>query len=295
MAENKIRVLMIDPLLKPHCGFVENDTGIFEKLIKGPIEEMQLDDRTVLVCGRDSKINEEIPNRYVGKDIICGKFFVVGDSGKEKYESLSEKQAAYYYKMFEKAEVISQQEVKEYMALGLCGIGNDTVYLNTLGMRLYENETDFTKVAASYKTHEKQDAKELLKMMYDTFVSTYKTNSVDELLYKDDDFIHIPAVIKSDKTDSLCVGLIFVDLTSSGEQHGVQFAFSGGFYEEHDVKMTDEIMAERKEIGSYNYWFPLSYFSDIHSENDNIPEDVKEMLDYAKGNEEQTQGMDLNI
>ena len=203
-------------------------------------------------------------------------------------------QAQFYYKRYGEAEVISQADVKELNDLGIVGIGKDTVYLNNLSMKLNEEKIDFSKVAASYKTEDMHEAKELLKLMHDVFVSTHKTDCVDELDTVGDEFVSLPAVIKSDKTGEICVGLVYVDIESSGEHWGTQFALSHGFYGDDEGSMPPKEKGERDRIGSYDYWYTPTFAGDIHVSFENVPEDVQSMLDYAKGLEEQTQGMNMD-
>ena len=77
-------------------------------------------------------------------------------------------------------------------------------------------------------------AKELLKTMHEVFCSTHKTDCVDDLDTVGDEFVSLPAVIKSDKTGEICVGLVYVDIESSGEHWGTAFAFSNGFVNQED-------------------------------------------------------------
>ena len=203
-------------------------------------------------------------------------------------------QAKFYNKRYCDAEVISQADVKYLSQIGSVGIGRDTVYLNNLSMRFNEEKIDFKKVAASYKTEDKLEAKELLKTMHEVFCSTHKTDCVDDLDTVGDEFVSLPAVIKSDKTGEICVGLVYVDIESSGEHWGTQFAFSLGFYGEDGETMPPTVKAERDRIGSYDYWYTPTFAGDIHVSFDDVPEDVQSMLDYAKGIEEQTQGMNMN-
>ena len=292
--ENRIKVMVFEPLREPYIENIKNIPEAYKSIVEGETEEVRLDSKTLLICNAEGKEKELVPNRTIGNDIICGTFFLASDTGSDRYASITPMQAQYYNRQYGEAEVISQADVKYLSQLGTVGIGKDTVFLNNLSMRFNEEKTDFNKVAASYKTEEKIEAKELLKTMYEVFCSTHKTDCVDELDTVGDGFVSLPAVIKSDKTGEICVGLVYVDIESSGEHWGTQFAFSRGFYCDDGEALPPMIKEERDRIGSYDYWYTPTFAGDIHVSFDNVPEDVQSMLDYARGIEEQTQGMNMN-
>ena len=292
--ENRIQIMIVEPLKKPYFASIKNEKSVYEKIVGGEICDAILDSGTVIVYNKNAKENELVPNRHVGRNIICGTFFVASEFSDSEYGSLSDMQSNYYHREFLDAEVISQAEVKENSEYGINGIGKDYVYTNNLSMRFYEEKTDFVKVSESYKTEDKSAAKELFKIMYEEFVKTYDTDCIDDIIGDGEDFIDIPVVFKSKNSDAICVGLVCVNLEASGEQHGAQFALSGGFYEELDLSMTEELKAERKELGVYDYWYPFTYEGDIHTNFEEVPEVVQQMLDYAKGVSEQNNTMEMS-
>ena len=208
------------------------------------------------------------------------------------YASLSDDQMKYYYQMYKESEVISQQDVKENLLYSGEGIGRAEIFINNINLRL--GEVNFKKVVESYKTPEFAEAKELLKMMHEEFCEAFGTNDVDELIEGDDVFIHLPAVMRSRETGELCVGLVYVDTSSSGEHWGTAFAFSNGFIDQNEEDKNNPMVEERKAFGIYDYWYTPDYDGDIHTNRDYAPDDVKAILDYAIGSEEQTQGMNMD-
>ena len=292
--ENRIKVMVFEPLKEPYIENIKNVTEAYKSIVEGETEEVRLDNKTLLICNAEGKEKELVPNRTIGNDIICGTFFLATDTGSGKYASITPLQAQFYSRRYGDVEVLSQADVKYRSQLGTVGIGKDTVFLNNLSMRFNEEKTDFKKVAASYKTEDKLEAKKLLKTMHEVFCSTHKTDCVDDLDTVGDECVSLPAVIKSDKTGEICVGLVYVDIESSGEHWGTQFAFSGGFYGDETELMPPIIKAERDRIGAYDYWYTPTFAGDIHVSFCDVPEDVQSMLDYAKGIEEQTQGMNMD-
>ena len=261
-------------------------------MVEGDYKAQPLDKQTVLIHNVRDKELELVPNRHVGKDIICGTFFIAKDTGEDMYASLTDDQMKYYYHMYKESEVISQKDVKENLLYSGEGIGKDEIFINNINLRL--GEVDFKKVVESYKTHDYTEAKELLKMMHEEFSESFGTTDVDELIEGDDVFIHLPAVMRSRETSELCVGLVYVDTASSGEHWGTAFAFSNGFIDQNEKDQNNPMVEERKAFGIYDYWYTPDYDGDIHSNRDYAPDEVKALIDYARGEIEQTQGMNMD-
>lgn len=290
--ENRIKVMVFEPLREPHIEHIKNTEEVYKNIVEGEYRVQSLDKKTVLISNSKDKELELVPNRHVGRDIICGTFFIASDTGEKRYASLTDEQLKYYFQMYKECEVISQQEVKENMLYSGESIGKDEVFINNINMRL--GEIDFKKLVESYKSHEYTEAKGLLKMMHEEFCEAFGTSDVDELMDSDEVYIHLPAVMKSRETGELCVGLVYVDTESSGEHWGTAFAFSKGFVSQDDLDENNPMVAERKEFGIYDYWYTPDYEGDIHTDRHYAPDEVKALLDYAIGSEEQTQGMNMD-
>ena len=290
--ENRIKVMVFEPLREPHIEHIKNTKEVYQNVVEGEYKAQPLDRQTVLIHNVKDKELELVPNRHVGKDIICGTFFIARDTGEDMYASLSDDQMKYYYQMYKESEVISQQDVKENLLYSGEGIGRDEIFINNINLRL--GEVDFKKVVESYKKPEFAEAKELLKLLHEEFCEAFGTSDVDELIDGEDVFIHLPAVMRSRETGELCVGLVYVDTESSGEHWGTAFAFSNGFVNQEDKDINNPMVEERKAFGVYDYWYTPDYDGDIHSDRNYAPDEVKAILDYAIGEEEQTQGMNMD-
>ena len=290
--ESRIKVMVFEPLREPHIEHIKNTKEVYQSVVEGEYKVQPLDKQTVLIHNVKDKELELVPNRHVGKDIICGTFFIARDTGEDMYASLTDDQMKYYYHMYKESEVISQKDVKENLLYSGEGIGKDEMFINNINLRL--GEVDFKKVVESYKTHDYTEAKELLKMMHEEFSEAFGTTDVDELIEGDDVFIHLPAVMRSRETGELCVGLVYVDTASSGEHWGTAFAFSNGFVDQNEKDQNNPMVEERKAFGIYDYWYTPDYDGDIHSNRDYAPDEVKALIDYARGEMEQTQGMNMD-
>ena len=168
-----------------------------------------------------------------------------------------------------------KKELREDRIYGLKLIGKNEVFINNLNLKLR------TLDAKSMR-----DDKEILKTMHEVFCGTYGTDCVDDIDAGNEDMFYLPAVIKSRETNALCVGLVLVDIESSGEHWGTQFMLDGNFYCDDSECMTDKVKTKREEIGVYDYWYTPEFDGDIHIDKENAPEDVRELLDYASGPDE---------
>lgn len=121
--------------------------------------------------------------------------------------------------MHNKSETFSEKELREDRIYGLKLIRKNEVFINNLNLKLR------TLDAKSMR-----DDKEMLKTMHEVFCGTYGTDCVDDIDAGNEDMFYLPAVIKSRETSAICVGLVLVDIESSGEHWGTQFMLNGNFY-----------------------------------------------------------------
>lgn len=289
---DRIRVMVFEPGRVMHIENIKNTEEVYQNIVEGEIEKVNLDRSTVLIYNRDGKENGLPPNRNVGQDIICGTFFLATDLGKTGMASLSPIQMHYYNKLYGQPETITAKDFEDHMKYGSASVGKDEVFINNVNMRIAD--VDFDKVVESYKTPEFTEAKEFLKMMHQDFCDSFGTDNVEELIGGDDVFIHLPAVMKSRETGELCVGLVYVDTESSGEHWGTAFVFNNGFVDQSDMDRNNPMVEQRQAFGAYDYWYTPDYDGDIHTNRDYAPDEVKAILDYAIGSEEQTQGMNMD-
>lgn len=120
-ADEKIRVLVVEPMKEPKVEYIENTLDDMQKVVGGLIEEIDLDNNTVLVCNEEGKLMNLQANRRVGRDVIAGTFFIAGDDGSEDLVSLTDEQVNEYKERFHELEEIEQQEVFEKIEITIRG------------------------------------------------------------------------------------------------------------------------------------------------------------------------------
>ena len=113
----EIKVLIVEPDQHPRIETIKNEYETMNKIVGGLIEEIHLDDYTVLICNEEGKLRGLQPNRQVGQDVIVGTFFIASDQGMEELVSLQEDQIEKYTKRFYEIEDHSLQEVLESMGI----------------------------------------------------------------------------------------------------------------------------------------------------------------------------------
>ena len=63
-----------------------------------------------LICNEEGKLNGMEPNRRLGNDIVCGPFFLVGDSESGNFVSLTDDQLALGMETFAEPEQFTGDE-----------------------------------------------------------------------------------------------------------------------------------------------------------------------------------------
>ena len=113
MHENRIRVVIVEPMKEPRIAMIDNTYETHRDLVGGIIQTVHIfNDNACVVCNDEGKLMNLPPNRYIRDDrgvpcdVLCGTFFVVGTQGDE-FSSLTEKQAEHYKNMYSKEMLIS--------------------------------------------------------------------------------------------------------------------------------------------------------------------------------------------
>ena len=104
--QKNIKVLVVEPNKLPYEKVIRNNLEEKQKIVDGLIEYVSLDNNALLVCNEEGKILGMEPNRIVGRDIIAGTFFIVGDSpGTGEDVSLNENQIERFKNQFGKDSI----------------------------------------------------------------------------------------------------------------------------------------------------------------------------------------------
>ena len=153
---------------------------------------------------------------------------------------------------------------------------------------------DFERLDDSCNGEDKTYTKELLEQMHNAFVSAYG----DGMIYGEDiEFIQLPAVICGRESGHIALGIVTIDLQSSGEHWGTFFLTPYGVLDQGSKNLdADEKEYIRKEFIPYDYWYTPKVYGDIHVDFNNIPIEVQELMQFSEEMMEQTEdeiGMNL--
>ncbi len=145
-------------------------------------------------------------------------------------------------------------------------------------------KVSFEQLESSLQSPEKSYAGEVLKEMHNAFVKTYGTDYLEEGKYE---FVSIPAVIQSGKNGKLCLGIVTLDLESSGEHWGTDFLTPYGVVSQDDPDADASLLKYiRDNFTPYDYWYTAYVEGDTHVDFDDISEDAAALILAANGEQE---------
>lgn len=148
------------------------------------------------------------------------------------------------------------------------------VYIERMNTLL--KTVDFTRLDRSCNSKNNAYACGILKQMHDLFKEVYQTDSLDY----EYEFVDVPAVIRGRNTGHLCLGLVTLDLQSSGEHYGSWFFTPRGVLDDGSEEMCPEnALYLRAVYTPYDYWYSVYIQRDHHVDFDNVPAKVAQMLD----------------
>ncbi len=109
---NLITVIFVEPNRLPYVAEIENTLEGMQRAVGGNIQCVPNDDKTLVVCNEEGKLERLAPNRMFGEhDILVGDFFVAGSAGEDMRSLTEEEQNKYLQKYGEE----SMDEVVEFV------------------------------------------------------------------------------------------------------------------------------------------------------------------------------------
>ena len=124
MKQKKIRVLMIAPGKEPDIVTLDNNLDALQKAVsidapsQGLIEIITLDKKNCILCNEEGKLIGLEPNRRLGYDILCGVFYICGQSKDGELRSLSEERIRFWSHVFAEPEYFEADEVEKALSTG---------------------------------------------------------------------------------------------------------------------------------------------------------------------------------
>ncbi len=124
MKQKKIRVLMIAPGKEPDIVTLDNNLDALQKAVsidapsQGLIEIITLDNKNCILCNEEGKLIGLEANRRLGYDILCGVFYICGQSKDGELRSLSEERIRFWSHVFAEPEYFEDDEVEKALSAG---------------------------------------------------------------------------------------------------------------------------------------------------------------------------------
>lgn len=124
MKEKTIRVLKVEPKKLPEVCELENNLDTLQVAVsigadyKGLIEIINLNEDTCILCNEEGKLIGLEPNRRLGKDVLCGVFYVTGQDDEGNLTSLNKGAMKFYSEYFKNIEHINPEDIGS--CLGIC-------------------------------------------------------------------------------------------------------------------------------------------------------------------------------
>ena len=142
-------------------------------------------------------------------------------------------------------------------------------------------EVDFEKLLESANGQDQSYAMDTLKQLHQAFVDTYGTDCITD---SDLGFIDVPAVIRGRKAGEVFLGLVTIDLESSGEHWNTQFIMEDGVVDQENCDKTARWNTEFfYRVGVYDYCYTPEIPGDIHVNFESIPHKVETLLRSCTG------------
>ena len=119
MKHQSIQSLMIAPNAHPQLVTLSNDLDSLQKAVsigapeQGLIEFVYLEDNVFILCNEEGKLIGLEPNRRLGKDILCGVFYIVAEDEEGNLVSLTPAQMDKYSAMFWHPDSIDDSEIAD--------------------------------------------------------------------------------------------------------------------------------------------------------------------------------------
>lgn len=156
-------------------------------------------------------------------------------------------------------------------------------------------EVDYEKLDQSCNGENPEYAKEVLGQMHEAFISVYGCNYLERGEYE---FVELPAVIRGRNEGHVTLGIVTVDLHSSGEHWGTFFLTPEGVLDQGEKSLPESDRNYlRENFAPYDYWYTPIVEGDIHVDFENVPESVQCLLQpYRQGQAEQPEdSMGMNL
>ena len=140
------------------------------------------------------------------------------------------------------------------------------------------NRINYARLQKDYQTEEKAYAKSVLDALHQGVLEVYGTETFDRVTLEEG-FVLLPGVLQSREKSNVCIALLELDLSSSGEHWGRDYLTKYGCINPREEEMPDAVRQFLKETyGAYDYGYTATLKDDIHVDKERLPNTLKEIL-----------------
>ncbi|MDA3731363.1 DUF3846 domain-containing protein [Niameybacter massiliensis] len=112
MKGSMMKVVKVEVGEPPQVKEIQNELAALQAEVGGLIECVYLEDGCLAIINEEGKINGMEPNRRIENDIICGPFFLCGDTPDGEFTSLNEEQIQKYTQQFSDVPTFTGEELE---------------------------------------------------------------------------------------------------------------------------------------------------------------------------------------
>lgn len=140
------------------------------------------------------------------------------------------------------------------------------------------DKVNYARLQEDYRTEEKAYAKSVLNALHKGVLEVYGTEAFDRGSLEEG-FILLPGVLQSRENGNVCIVLLELDLSSSGELWGTDYLTKYGCINPREEEMPEKVRQFLEEAyGTYCYGYTATIVDDIHVDKDGLPDALKEIL-----------------
>ena len=78
---------------KPYTEVISNDLKTMQEIVGGYIEVYPISNSLLVICDEEGKLKGKSANRAIGRELIVGNFFIVGNGEDGEFRGLSDDEA----------------------------------------------------------------------------------------------------------------------------------------------------------------------------------------------------------
>lgn len=155
--------------------------------------------------------------------------------------------------------------------------GKTNQYIDYINKKVLSG-INYARLQKDYQTESRFYTKSVLSGLHQGVLKVYETEHF-EREEKGEGYVILPGILCSRETNNICIGLLELDLFSSGKLNGTDFLTKYGCINPEDEQMPGTIRRFLQEIyGAFDYGYAVFLKDDIYADRVHFSEDVRQIL-----------------